>query len=367
MSGIAQWVWDGSWGRVRRTLNNHYKNKEPSSIVVEVIVVMGGAMALKYAVSNMDELKTNVISYVFKGLKAIPGVQGQVDKEKQGMKRKIRESMAIRSQEKVLVIPKRGLSHDEILKRLKELRDREEHKWKDGKVSGVVYFGDEKHTELMNQAYSLFSLSNPLHPDVFPSVRKFEAEIIRMTADMMRGDENVCGAVTSGGTESILMAVKAYRDRAKKKNPEMIVPVTAHAAFDKAGQYFGVKVVHITLTSDWKADVSALERAINKNTIMIAGSAPEFAHGMIDPIPEMAAIAMRHNIPFHSDCCLGGYLLPWLRQMGIDKITPFDFGVPGVTSISVDTHKYGYANKGTSVVLFKNEDYRRPMFFVEAN
>jgi len=190
-----------------------------------------------------------------------------------------------------------------------------------------------------------------------------------MTAEMMNGDAEVCGAVTSGGTESILMAVKTYRDKCKFKNPEMIIPVTAHAAFDKAANYFGIKIIHVPITKEFVVDVKAIEAAITKNTIMIVGSAPEYPHGMVDPISQLAAIAKKRNIGMHVDCCLGGFVLPWVQKSGVDQgaIPMFDFRVDGVTSISADTHKYGYTTKGTSVVLFKNEDLRRHMFFVQPN
>jgi sphinganine-1-phosphate aldolase len=293
-------------------------------------------------------------------LKALPMVQQRLNSEKESIKKTIGDKLAV-PQETVLVIPPQGLSPEEVLKRMKELKSLDEKNWKGGKVSGVIYSGDEKLTALMNEAYSLFSLTNPLHPEIFPSIRKFEAEIIRMTANMMNGDSEVCGAVTSGGTESILMAVKTYREQFKKQNPEIVIPVTAHAAFDKAGNYFGVKVVHVRLDKDFKVDVKALESAITKNTIMIMGSAPQYSSGVVDPIPELAAIALKHGIGMHVDSCLGGYVLPWVQKSGVDKgkIPFFDFRVPGVTSMSVDTHKYGYATKGTSVILFKNEDLRK--------
>jgi len=182
---------------------------------------------------------------------------------------------------------------------------------------------------------------------------------------MLRGDDAVVGAVTSGGTESILMAVKAHKEfYSHIEHPEVIVPVTAHAAFDKAGNYFGVKMVHIPMDKDGKVDIGAVRRAITKNTIMLVGSAPNYPHGIVDPISELAALAQEHGIGMHVDCCLGGFILPWVVKHANGKIPEFDFQVPGVTSISCDTHKYGYSTKGTSVILFRNEKLRRHMFFV---
>ncbi|MCP5094169.1 MAG: aspartate aminotransferase family protein, partial [Chloroflexi bacterium] len=144
--------------------------------------------------------------------------------------------------------------------------------------------------------------------------------------------------------------------------PEMIAPVTAHAAFDKAAQYFNIKMVHVPVDANYRADVTAVKKAINRNTIVIIGSAPSFPHGVIDPIAELAALAQQRGIGFHTDACLGGFVLPWVEKLGHD-VPPFDFRVPGVTSISADTHKYGYAAKGTSVILYRNPELRQFQYY----
>eukprot|EP01102_Stenamoeba_stenopodia_P021532 TRINITY_DN8701_c0_g1_i2.p1 TRINITY_DN8701_c0_g1~~TRINITY_DN8701_c0_g1_i2.p1 ORF type:complete len:383 (+),score=82.48 TRINITY_DN8701_c0_g1_i2:1-1149(+) len=195
------------------------------------------------------------------------------------------------------------------------------------------------------------------------------SDVYKRQASMLGGNNRTCGATTSGGTESILMALKAYRDQARElrpdiKHPEVIVPVSAHAAFDKAGHYFGLKIVHTPLGPDYRANVDAIRKAINRNTILLVGSAPSFPQGTIDPIEDIAALARQHNLPLHVDACLGGFLLPWMQKLGY-PIPNFDFRVPGVTSISADTHKYGYAAKGTSVLLFHNKDLRKHMYFVQ--
>ncbi|MCA9415914.1 MAG: aminotransferase class V-fold PLP-dependent enzyme, partial [Candidatus Omnitrophica bacterium] len=220
--------------------------------------------------------------------------------------------------------------------------------------------------DFLNRAYSLHSQSNPLHPDLWPSASKFESEIISMTGNMLGGDDQVCGAISSGGTESILLAMKAYRDWAidKKgiKNPEMVAPTTAHAAFDKASQYFNISLIRVPVDQNYKADVAAMRNAVTKNTAVIIGSAVSFPHGVIDPIPELSEMAQERGIGFHTDACLGGFVLPWAKKLGYD-IPDFDFSLPGVTSISVDTHKYGYAPKGSSVILYRNSDLRSYQFF----
>jgi glutamate/tyrosine decarboxylase-like PLP-dependent enzyme len=190
-----------------------------------------------------------------------------------------------------------------------------------------------------------------------------------MTANMLgaeRGEADIVGTVTSGGTESILLAMKTYRDWAREEKgitePEMVAPVTAHAAFDKAAEYFNLKMVRIPLDAGYRADVDAAREAITPNTVVLVGSAPTFPHGVIDPIKDLSEIAREHGIGFHTDACLGGFLLPWVERLGY-PVPPFDFRLPGVTSMSADTHKYGYAAKGSSVVLYRGPDLRRYQYY----
>jgi len=255
------------------------------------------------------------------------------------------------------------------------LKAKEEDKWKDGFVSGAVYHGDEDHINFLNRIYAISSQTNPLHSDVWPSINKYEAEVVAMTAHMLNADrvnddpesdDEVCGVVSSGGTESILLAMKTYRDWARDmkgiSQPEMIVPTTAHAAFDKASQYFNIKMKRIPVDENFTADVEKTKAAITPNTIVIAGSTPSFPQGVIDPIEELSELARTHDLGFHTDACLGGFILPWAEKLGYD-IPTFDFRLPGVTSISVDTHKYGYAAKGSSVILYRSLELRRYQFY----
>lgn len=268
-------------------------------------------------------------------------------------------------------LPQVGCRRDDILREMEKLRSIEESRWKDGKVSGAVYNGDDAHIDFMNRVYAVHSQSNPLHADVWPSTTKFEAEIVAMTASMLGMDAGmspeICGTVTSGGTESILLAMKTYRDWARETKgitaPEMIVPTTAHAAFDKAAQYFGIKMIRIPVAPDFRADVAATRQAITPGTIVLVGSAPPFPHGIVDPIEELSDLAQEHAIGFHTDGCLGGFLLPWAEKLGY-PVPPFDFRLPGVTSISADTHKYGYAPKGTSVLLYRNPQLRHYQYYL---
>jgi glutamate/tyrosine decarboxylase-like PLP-dependent enzyme len=180
------------------------------------------------------------------------------------------------------------------------------------------------------------------------------------------GDE-IVGTVSSGGTESILLAMKTYRDWARQAKgitrPELVAPTTAHVAFDKACQYFGIQMKRIPVGADYRADVAAMEAAINGDTIALIGSAPPFPHGIVDPIAELSELARARGIGFHTDGCLGGFILPWAEKLGY-PVPPFDFRLPGVTSISADTHKYGYAAKGTSVVLYRGRELRGYQYYM---
>ena len=266
-------------------------------------------------------------------------------------------------------IPETGDSKEEILASMKEMAALEESRWKDGFVSGAVYHGDSAHSDFLSRVYALFSQANPLHPGIWPSVAKFEAEIVAMTARMLSSDkcnhfagDDACGTVTSGGTESILLAMMAYRNWTRNvkgiRKAEIVAPSTAHAAFDKAAEYFGMKLIRVPVGIDYRADVIAMKKAVSSNTAVIVGSAPAFPHGTIDPIEELSAFAQKRGIGFHTDACLGGFILPWAEKLGY-IVPSFDFRLPGVTSISVDTHKYGYAAKGTSVILYRRPELRR--------
>jgi len=313
---------------------------------------------------------------VEKGMRKLPGVRERLEKEYASLLEDLEGDLKpYRGKAPEFAeLPQEGLSDGEILGLMQRLDEPEEKRWREGYASGAVYHGDPKHVEFINRVYALNSQSNPLHADLWPSTIKYEAEIVSMTANMLSAREaqrmdpkaRVCGAVTSGGTESILMAMKTYRDWAREEKgitrPEIVLPVTAHPAFDKAAQYFGIKAIRTPVGPDFRADVDAMEKAITRNTIALVGSAPGYPHGIIDPIPEMSELAHKRGIGFHTDACLGGFVLPWAEKLGY-PVPIFDFRLPGVTSMSVDTHKYGYAAKGTSVVLYRTPELRRYQYF----
>ena len=326
--------------------------------------------------TGLGRLSPRLVAFIEKYLKAVPFINRRIEKEYAGIIQELDTKLKPYRERFVTFskIPDTGKDREEIIQEMEGMRSLEEAKWKDGFVSGAVYHGDSGHIDFLNKIYALNSQSNPLHSDVWPSTSKFEAEIISMAANMLgaggvdgdSGEDEICGVISSGGTESILLAMKAYRDWARQtkkiRKPEMIAPVTAHAAFNKAAQYFDIKMIQIPLDSRYKADVGATRKAITRNTAVIVGSAPSFPHGVIDPIQEMSELAKEKGVGFHTDACLGGFVLPWAEKLGYD-VPRFDFRLPGVTSISADTHKYGYAAKGTSAILYRNKELRHYQYF----
>ncbi|MDC0713904.1 aspartate aminotransferase family protein [Stigmatella sp. ncwal1] len=262
-------------------------------------------------------------------------------------------------------LPKNKRSKEDVLAELRTLRA-EDARWKEGRTFSLVYHVDDEHSALLKEAYGEFISENGLSPLAFPSLRRMESEVISMAAGLFHGNEDVAGTMTTGGTESIMMAVKAARQWAREEKgigrPEMIVPLSVHPAFEKAAHYFDVDIQHAALGADFRVDVRDVERLITPRTALIVGSAPPYPQGVMDPISELAALAQARGLLFHVDACLGGFFLPFARKLGRD-IPPFDFEVPGVTSLSADLHKYGYAAKGASVVLYRDRALRRHQFF----
>ncbi len=325
---------------------------------------------------RLGPLLEPLVARLYRYAKRLPIVKERLEAEYAPIMKELRKSAKPYDDEveRHAALPAEGKSRVDILAEIGELERREAGRWKDGYVSGAVYHGDPEHIAFLNEAYAITSQTNPLHSDLWPSIAKYEAEIVSMTANMLGADRatdaQVCGAVSSGGTESIMLAMRSYRDWARETkgitSPELVVPTTAHAAFDKSAQYFGIKLVKVPVGPDCKANVAATKKAINRHTVCIVGSAISFPHGVIDPIAELSELARERGIGFHTDACLGGFILPWAAKLGYD-IPDFDFRLPGVTSMSVDTHKYGYAAKGTSVVLYRNYDLRHYQYYKVAD
>jgi hypothetical protein len=237
----------------------------------------------EFLFKNLGQMNPRLVAWIEKRLRKVPSISRKIEKEYDDMLADLESSVKPYKNKfpAFTQLPEIGRDRAEILREMEALRAHEEGAWKDGFVSGAVYHGDQEHIDFLNRVYALNSQSNPLHADVWPSATKFEAEIVAMTAHMLNGDgQDVCGTVSSGGTESILLAMKTYRDWAHETKgitkPEMIVPVTAHAAFDKASQYFGIKTIHVPVDSDFRADVDTARKAVSRNTVVIAGSAPSF-------------------------------------------------------------------------------------------
>jgi glutamate/tyrosine decarboxylase-like PLP-dependent enzyme len=264
-----------------------------------------------------------------------------------------------------VAFPLRGVPADDLVAELGRMQEGDVA-WRDGRVFTLVYDpGAEVHA-LAERAFTMFLHENGLNTQAFPSIGRVQKELLTAVAGLLNGGENAAGFTTSGGTESLLMAVKVARDWAREQKdihePEMVLPTSAHAAFAKAAHYFGVRAVRVPVRDDWRADVDATAAAITPNTVLVVGSAPGYPQGVVDPIPELAALAAERGILCHVDACVGGFLLPFLERLGhFDK--PWDFRVEGVTSISADLHKYGYAPKGVSTVTYASRELRRYQSF----
>lgn len=266
-------------------------------------------------------------------------------------------------------IPEQGLSEDELIEGLEGFR-REDHSLYDGRMFGHAFLVNEDVRRVAERAFVMYLWENALDPGLFPSLMEMEREVVSMSAAHLSGDSEVVGNFTSGGTESVLLAVKTARDRARAERgvsePKMVLPVTAHASFHKAAEYFCLKPVFIPVDPrTFRADVNAAKEAVTDNTALIVGSAVSYAHGVVDPIPELAELAQSRGVSLHVDGCIGAFLLPYFRELGVE-FPDFDFRVPGVTSISMDFHKYGFAPKGASVILHRNRDHRKYQIFASS-
>jgi glutamate/tyrosine decarboxylase-like PLP-dependent enzyme len=269
--------------------------------------------------------------------------------------------------------PEKGRSREAISRELEEMASEEDTFWQTGRCSGSLYRGNMEHYSFLNDAFDLYSHVNALQRDICPSATRFESEIVAMTLDMLHGDAatgdaSPCGALTTGGTDSILCAVLAHREHALEergiREPQMILPTTAHPAFDKAGHLFGIEIIRAPVDPRTTlVDVDFVRDHIGDRTILLVGSAGNYPYGTIDPIGELSDLAVQHGVGLHVDGCLGGFILPWGEELGYD-IPVFDFRLPGVTSISADTHMYGYGLKGTSVVLYRTKALRQCQYFI---
>lgn len=245
--------------------------------------------------------------------------------------------------------------------------------WREGRTAVYVFnAGEDVHT-VQHEAYGMFMAENGLGPLAFPSLAQMEKDVISMALGLLNAPEGATGAITSGGTDSITMAMKAARDHARAKGrltsrPNIVIPRSGHLAFHKAAHLMDVELRSVPLKTDgsYEADPVAMAEAIDANTIMLIGSAPQFPHGIIDPIAQLGDIAAKKDVWLHVDACVGGYFAPFARMNGV-PVPDFDFAVPAVHSMSADLHKYGYCAKGASTVLFRSEELYKHMPFSMAD
>jgi glutamate/tyrosine decarboxylase-like PLP-dependent enzyme len=263
-----------------------------------------------------------------------------------------------------------GIEAQEVLSEMETFRSHDV-RWRDGRCFTLAYSAGPEALAIAEEAYRRFSGENALNTAAVPSLKHMAQEVVDTVAGWCNGDDDVAGFMTSGGTESLVLVVRSAVMRAKREGrlsatPNMVLPTSAHAALEKGANYFSVEARRVDVGPDWRANVSAMRAAVDENTILIVGSAPQYPQGVVDPIVHLAAIALEHDINCHVDACMGGVTLPYLEDLG-EEIAPWDFRVDGVTSISVDLHKYGYTSKGAGVLLHKNKKLRSDQTFMTDN
>jgi sphinganine-1-phosphate aldolase len=268
-----------------------------------------------------------------------------------------------------MTLPSSGVPADQVLAQLDALKQHDV-RWRDGRAFTLAYYAGPEVSAVADEAHRRFSTDNALNTDAFPSLRTIQAEVVAIVGDWLQAGPDGAGFMTSGGTESILMAVKAARERGRAERgitrPNVVLPTSAHAAFEKGCYYFGLESRRVAVRDDWRADADAMADAIDDDTVLVVGSAPQYPQGVVDPIADIAALAAERDINCHVDACMGGVTLTYLARLGYD-ITPWNFTVPGVTSISVDLHKFGYTAKGASVIMHRSKRLRAYQTFVTDN
>ncbi|KAF9970790.1 hypothetical protein BGZ73_006427 [Actinomortierella ambigua] len=340
--------------------------------VYKLLTKLNDILIVKGPTRTYKELKAYIASLAFRYAKMLPSVQDKINKEMAKSTVEIEGKVAPRFPhlESRVVLPKHGITDEQLREELQSLSELPHSNWEGGRVSGAVYTTDPHLKKLTVEAYGMFSSANPLHPEVFPGIRKMEAEACAMVSALFNIPATGGACMTSGGTESILMSVKAHREWAKEKKgitqPEIVAPYSIHSAFDKACHYFGIKLIHVPMDKDMRVNLKAVASAINKNTIMLAGSAVNYPYGTMDDIEGLSKLALKHKVGLHVDCCLGSFMVAFAEKAGY-KLPLFDFRVPGVTAISCDTHKYGFAPKGTSVIMYRSKELRRYQYFYAPN
>ena len=367
---------EGSIQSLIQTITKWIKRSSSHSLCIETLLMFILLLFLK----RLNRFRKDLFKLDFSSFKdiigsnavmigkKIPIIKSKVDAEYDKIQKELESSLKDNTQSKIYKLPIEGLNHEEVLQTLESCYQKEKKVWEEGNVSGAVYHGNDQHLSVQNKALQLFSLTNPLHPDMWPSLMKFESEVIQMTVSLLNGGcSTVCGAMSFGGTESIVLATKTHREWAYQTKgitePEIVAPITAHPAINKACELLKIKLISVPVDKNtFKVDSKVVSKHITSNTIMLYGSAPNYPQGIIDPISDLSKLAQYYDIGLHVDCCLGGFILPFGRKLGF-YFPEFNFALTGVTSMSVDTHKYGYSVKGTSVVLYRSKELRHYQYF----
>lgn len=351
-------------------INTQFANKEPWQIVTITSTSLLTGIWLWGFIFQAESVHSRVKKFIFRTARKIPFVAKKISEEMDHISEAFEKDVIERGKKIPFLqeLQQKGMEENEIIQTLNNYLQLGHYDWKEGYVSGTVYYYSDELIKILTKVYSAASYTNPLHADVFPGVCKMEAEVVRISANLFHGGPESCGTMTTGGTESILMACKAYRDYGREekgiKEPNMVIPRTAHPAFEKAANYLGITIRYVNVDpSTTSVLVNEMKKKINGNTIMLVGSVPNYPYGTKDDIVKISELGLRYGVPVHVDCCLGGFLTVFMPEAGI-SIEPFDFSLPGVTSISADTHKYGFAPKGSSVVLYSHPKYRHHQYCV---
>ena len=301
--------------------------------------------AWMHRAGGLQALQRYIIAALAPLLKMLPFVQKQLDEEmgklKDDQMKKIKKDLT----SPLAKLPPSGQAQHALLELMKTRQHIDTQYWQPGKMTGAIYHGDLSYMAWVGEIYGMFAFTNPLHMSLHPSTRQMESEVISMVLNLYNGMPSCCGAFTTGGTESILMAMKSYRDWGKREkgitSPNVVCCCTAHAAFLKAGQYFGIELREAGFVDDeHEVDLEQVKRLIDGNTVALVGSACQYPTGSVDNIPGLSDLALKYKLGLHVDCCLGGFLVPFMEKAGFRTKYLFDFRVEGVTTISCDPHKY---------------------------
>lgn len=348
----------------KATVNKEFQQYEIWQVMVITVALTLMSEAILNFLIQDESLISRLKKIVFKTVRRLPVlggmIQSKVDKAKLDM-RNDGPWMLPHGSVYLKELPATGLEDDALFDVVDKYRGMNDVDWRGGRCSGTVYCAVEDKNEMLSEVYKQYCWTNPLHTECFKDVRKMEVEVCGMVGSMFNHSE-AAGCITTGGSESILMSMKAHRDWARDTKgidkPNVVLANTAHPAFDKAASYFGIHLIHIKADPiTFQLPTKAVARAVNSNTICIVGSVPQYPHGIMDNIEALSDIAVRNDVGLHVDACLGGFLIPFMEEAGF-PIPLFDFRLPGVTAISVDTHKYGYTYKGSSVVLYRSAALR---------